>query len=89
MHVGENFFQCNYQQILKLSHNLHLPITRSGTRLMQNLIDYLRVNSLISVVKDLKTFQNELSSYKIWWFQVVPCFSAYVILRQTAITNFR
>ena len=30
------FFQFNYHWILKLSHNPHLPITRSGARLMQN-----------------------------------------------------
>ena len=36
MHVGENFFQLNYQYILKLSHNLHFLITRSGAHLMQN-----------------------------------------------------
>ena len=35
-HVGENFFQFNHQQILRLSHSPHLPITRSGARLMQN-----------------------------------------------------
>ena len=35
-HVGENFFQFNYQWILKLSQNPHLPITRSGVHLMQN-----------------------------------------------------
>ena len=36
MHVGENFFQFNYQYILKLSLNLHFLITRSGAHLMQN-----------------------------------------------------
>ena len=35
-HEGENFFQFNYQQILKLSYNLHLPITLSGACLTQN-----------------------------------------------------
>ena len=35
-HVGDIFFQFNYHWILKLSHNPHLPITRSGARLMQN-----------------------------------------------------
>ena len=36
MHVGENFFQFNYQYILKLSLNLHFLITCSGAHLMQN-----------------------------------------------------
>ena len=46
-HVGDNFFQFNYHEILiilwsskfgflKLSHNPHLPISRTGVRLMQN-----------------------------------------------------
>ena len=34
--VGEKFFQFNFQKNLKLSHNPHLPITRSGMHLMQN-----------------------------------------------------
>lgn len=34
--VGEKFFQFNFQKNLKLSHNPHLPITRSGADLMQN-----------------------------------------------------
>ena len=34
--VGEKFFQLNFQKNLKLSHNPHLPITRSGADLMQN-----------------------------------------------------
>ena len=33
-HVGDNFFQFNYQWILKLSHNLHLPITHGGMHLI-------------------------------------------------------
>ena len=36
MQVGEKFFQFNFQKNLKLSHNPHLPITRSGMHLMQN-----------------------------------------------------
>ena len=36
MQVGEKFFQFNFQKNLKLSHNPHLPITRSGADLMQN-----------------------------------------------------
>ena len=34
--VGDKFFQFNFQKNLKLSCNPHLPITRSGARLMQN-----------------------------------------------------